>query len=485
MTVLNLHNCPRFAGRAAVPQFKRAAITPGIVHFGIGNFHRSHQAFYLNDVFNQEKSSDWGIIGAGVTAYDSAMREKLHWQDWLTSVTEQDENSEKVTITGAMLGFLDPEKHGETVQYLTNPFIRIVSLTVTENGYYLRNGQFDKDNPDIIRDSAHKNTPKTVFGLIVRALELRRQMGIAPFTVMSCDNIPMNGHAAQNAVCGLAALSDPSLAAWIKENVAFPSSMVDRITPKTSEEAAKHLKERYGIEDKSPVVCEPFRQWIIEDKFTAGRPALEKAGVQFVADIVPYELMKLRILNGGHSAIAYAAELMDIAYVHEAMTNPIISGFLTALIEREIIPSVPDVPGINLHDYRDLIIQRFSNPKIRDTVARLAMDGSSKLPKFTLPVIAENLHNGRHCQGLALVIALFCRYYGGLSDSGKKLEFSDANAAELHQAAQGGIEPFLALRHIFGNLGDSAAFTAAAREAYDTLKTEKTEAVLARYAAQN
>lgn len=481
MTVLNLHNCGRLADKISIPQYQREAISPGIIHFGVGNFHRAHEAVYLNSLFNLEKRSCWGIIGAGTTPYDAAMREKLQWQDWLTSVTEQEQNGEKVTVTGSMIGFLNPEKSGEILQYMTNPFIRIISLTVTENGYYISGGKFDKNHADILYDSAHKNTPKTVFGLIVRALELRRQMNIPPFTVMSCDNIPMNGHATKNSVCGLAEMSSASLAKWIEENVSFPSSMVDRITPKTSEEALVHLKEKYGLEDKCGVFCEPFMQWIIEDNFVSGRPALEKAGVQFVKDILPYELMKLRILNGGHSAVAYAAELMDITYVHDAMTNPIIKNFLQNLIIREIIPTVPDVPGIDLNEYCNLIITRFSNPKIRDTVARLAMDGSSKLPKFTLPVIIENLKNGGQYQGLALVIALFFRYYRGISDSGRILIFSDAYAEELHKAARESVAAFLRLRHIFRDLADNTDFVNAVSDAVHVLNTEKTAAVLTKY----
>ena len=244
---------------------------------------------------------------------------------------------------------------------------------------------------------------------------------------MSCDNIPGNGHVCQNAVAGVAELADPELAAWIRANVAFPNSMVDRITPATSDRERAILKDRYGVEDNWPVFCEEFRQWVIEDHFPAGRPALETVGATFVKDVAPYELMKIRILNGGHAAIAYPAGLLDIHFVHEAMEDKQIATFLETLTKREILSVVPPPPGVTLEAYRQKVAERFANPKIGDTIARLALDGTNRQPKFILPTVADRLKAGQSFAGLALVSAMWCRYCYGESESGKTIPPNDPN----------------------------------------------------------
>ena len=269
-----------------------------------------------------------------------------------------------------MIDFVKPFDVATMLDLLARPAIRIVSLTVTEGGYYISPAtqQFDPAHPDIVHDATHADAPKTAFGLIVAGLRRRRRAGVAPFTVMSCDNIPGNGHVTENAVAGLAELADPELARWIRAHVAFPNSMVDRITPATTDRERAILRDRYGLEDNWPVFCEEFRQWVVEDKFPAGRPALEKVGVTFTSDVAPYELMKIRILNGGHAAIAYPAGLLDIHFVHEAMEDAQIAAFLETLTKREIIPVVPPPPKVDLEAYRMKVAERFANPKIGDTI---------------------------------------------------------------------------------------------------------------------
>ena len=291
----------------AVPKYRRSDLRPGILHIGVGNFHRAHQAVYLDDLFNAGADHDWALVGAGVREADVDMRLKLLAQDWLTTVVEQEARTSTVRVTGAMIDFIPPFDVEANLSALAGPEIRIVSLTVTEGGYYISPAtqRFDPTHPDIVYDAGHADAPKTAFGLIAAGLKRRRASGVAPFTVMSCDNIPGNGHVTESAVAGLAELSDPGFAQWIRENVAFPNSMVDRITPATTDRERGILRETYGVDDSSPVFCEEFRQWVVEDKFPAGRPALEKVGVTFTADVAPYELMKIRILNGGHAAIAY------------------------------------------------------------------------------------------------------------------------------------------------------------------------------------
>ena len=309
----------------AVPKYRRSDLSAGIIHFGVGNFHRAHQAVYLDDLFNSGAGHDWAVIGAGVRAADELVREKLGEQDWLTTVAEQEATSTKARVIGSMIDFVRPGDAAATLDALARPEIGIVSLTITEGGYYISPATqtFDSAHLDIVFDARNIDAPKTVFGLIVAGLERRRKAGLAPFTVMSCDNIPGNGHVTENAVAGLAELVDPELAAWIRRDVAFPNSMVDRITPATTDRERRMLHDSFGLDDNWPVFCEEFRQWVLEDKFPAGRPALEKVGVTFTSDVAPWEWMKIRILNGGHAAIAYPAALLDIHFVHEAMQDEI------------------------------------------------------------------------------------------------------------------------------------------------------------------
>ena len=483
---LTLDNLRHIQAKAAIPSYQRSQINGGIVHFGIGNFHRSHQAVYLDDLFNLGLDHDWGIIGAGVTSHDGAMRDKLKPQDYLTTVVEQDIGKSAARVTGAMIDFLDPADRMGMIEKLADPAIRIVSMTITEGGYFINpaSGTFDPAHPAIVADAEAPTDPKTVFGIILAGLKLRRDRGIVPFTVMSCDNIPGNGHVTEHAVVGLAKLSDPGFAMWVADNVAFPNSMVDRITPATTNREIDHCEETFHIADRWPVYCEEFKQWVLEDKFTAGRPALEKVGVTFVPDVAPYELMKIRILNGGHAAIAYPGELLDIHFVHETMEEPLIRDFLGKLEMSEIIPCVPPVPDTDLNDYFSLIERRFANPKIGDTVSRLAQDGSNRQPKFILPSTADRLQKGEDVVGLALVSALWCRYFEGTSESGRKIQFNDTSADRLHQAAlQSRVRPlaFLELQDIFGDVGMSELFRKRFTDALTSLRERGTRDTLSAY----
>ena len=249
-----------------------------------------------------------------------------------------------------MIDFVRPLDVAANLAALTDPKIRIVSLTVTEGGYYVSPAtqHFDPSHPDIVTDARNPDSPKTAFGLIVAGLKKRRAAGIAPYTVMSCDNLPGNGHVTANAVVGVAEMSDPELAGWIRGSVSFPNGMVDRITPATTDRERAILNDLWGVEDNWPVFCEEFKQWVVEDTFTSGRPALDKTGVTFTSDVAPYEFMKIRILNGGHAAIAYPAGLLDVHFVHEAMEDTQIAEFLATVTKREIIPVVPPPPNVNL-----------------------------------------------------------------------------------------------------------------------------------------
>jgi mannitol 2-dehydrogenase len=482
---ISLATLPDAAKTAAIPAYGRASLKAGIVHFGVGNFHRAHQAIYLDDLFNQGQDHDWAIIGAGVLPSDAAIREKLAEQDFLTTVVEQDNNRTAARVTGPMVDILPVGDSGAIIAKLSDPAIRIVSLTITEGGYFIdASGKFNPTHPAIAADGRHPSEPKTIFGLIVAGLKARKEKGIVPFSVMSCDNIPHNGVVTANAVVGTAELSDPAFAAWIEANVAFPNAMVDRITPGTGQREIDLLKDAFGIEDNSPVYCEEFKQWILEDKFTAGRPALEKVGVTFVPDVTPYEHMKIRILNGGHAAIAYPAALLDIHFVHDAMEDPQIRAFLAKLENDEIIPVVPPVPNTSLEDYFELIERRLLNPKIADTIPRLAQDGSNRQPKFILPSTLDNLRQGKDVVGLSLVSALWCRYFAGRTDSGKEIVFNDASADRLHVAAlKAKDDPtaFLVFDDIFGEVAKCELFRKRFAHALKTLWEKGTRETLQLY----
>jgi mannitol 2-dehydrogenase len=472
----------------AVPKYRRSDLTAGIVHIGLGNFHRAHQAVYLDDLFASGRDHDWAIIGAGVRDADAVVREKLGQQDYLTTVVEQEASSSRARVIGPHIDFIKPFDLATMLDVLSRPNIRIVSLTITEGGYYISPAtqEFDTTHPDIVADSKNLDAPKTAFGLIAAGLKRRRAAGVAPFTVMSCDNIPGNGHVTENAVAGLAALADPELAAWIRGNVAFPNSMVDRITPATTDRERATLRDKFGVEDNWPVFCEEFRQWVLEDKFPAGRPAFENVGVTFTSNVAPYELMKIRILNGGHAAIAYPAGLLDIHFVHEAMEDSQIGPYLERLTKTEIIPVVPPPPGVSLDDYKALIARRFANPKIEDTITRLCFDGSNRQPKFILPTVVDRLKSGAEVKGLALVSALWCRYCYGETESGKKIAPNDPSWDRLQAAAKPArTNPlaFLEMKDIFGEAAGNPTYVAAFSGALSKLWSQGVRATLADYLA--
>jgi mannitol 2-dehydrogenase len=471
---------------ATVPTYDRAALTAGILHFGLGNFHRAHQAVYLNELFQSGKGHDWAIVGASVRDADKPIQEKLKGQNWLTTVVEQEADHASATITGSMIDYIAPGDTAAILARLRDPAIRIVSLTITEGGYYIdpASQTFDAAHPDIAHDAAHPEAPRTTFGLILAGLAYRRDNGIAPFTVMSCDNIPGNGHVTANAVAGLAERIDPALARWVRETVAFPNSMVDRITPATSQREREILARDFEIDDAWPVFCENFRQWVLEDHFPSGRPALETVGVQFVEDVAPYEHMKIRILNGGHATIAYPAGLLGIHFVHEAMEDEQIARFLAKVEAEDIIPIVPPVPDTDLDAYFALCARRFANPRIGDTNRRLAQDGSNRQPKFIIPSAADSLAAGRDALGLALVSALWCRYSFGTTEAGAVIEPNDPSWDRLKETAgraKDDPRAWLAMRDIYGDLGDNPRFAAAFARALDSLWTKGVRATLDSY----
>ncbi len=485
-TRLSLDTLTSLTAAVSRPGYARGDLAPGIVHFGVGNFHRGHMAVYLDQLFEAGRDRDWAIVGAGVTAYDSRMRAALAGQDWLTTVVEQSEQHSGARVTGAMVGFLPPGDTVAVLGRLADPQIRIVSLTVTEGGYFIDSatGAFAADHPMIQADAAASDDPRTVFGLILAGLRARRAAGVPPFTVLSCDNVPHNGAVARNAVVGLADAVDPALAAWVRAAVAFPNAMVDRVVPATGDRERQLLRDQFGVEDAAPVFCEDFRQWVLEDHFSAGRPALEAAGATFVADVTPFETMKLRILNGGHALIAYPAALLDLTFVHEALRHELVGGFLAKVATDEILPIVPPVPGVDLRDYLALVQRRFANPKIGDTVRRLACDGANRQPKFIIPSIRDRLAKAAPVDGLALGSALWCRYCAGSTESGAEIAADDPGWERLQErarAARSDPAAWLGMRDIYGDVGDAPVFAAAFAAGLEALWADGTATVLRRF----
>jgi mannitol 2-dehydrogenase len=479
------------AKTAAVPHYQRSSLTAGILHFGVGNFHRSHQAIYLDDLFNGGEGHDFALVGAGVREADEQMRQKLLVQDWYTTVVEQEADASTARITGSMIDYIKAADSAAILEQLVDPAIRIVSLTITEGGYFINSatGKFDPKHPDMQRDAANIDAPVTVFGLIIASLQRRKAAGIPAFTVMSCDNIPHNGVVTRSSVVGLAEMIDGDFAKWVNDTVAFPNGMVDRITPATSDRERAMLAADFGIEDNWPVFCEGFKQWVLEDNFPSGRPPLEKVGVQFVQDVSPFELMKIRILNGGHAVIAYPAALMDIHFVHESMENPLVKAFLDKIEHEEIIPCVPPVPNTDINDYYKLIVRRFSNPKIGDTIPRLCLDGSNRQPKFIIPSISDRLMAGKSITGLALESALWCRYCAGETDSGKHIAPNDPSQWDRLQAtaklARTDPNAWVNMQDIYGDIAKSEKFREAFAKALLMLWKDGTKTTLERYIAGN
>lgn len=450
----------------ARPEYDRSALTPGIVHIGLGNFHRAHQAWYLHRLFQQGLNLDWAIIGAGVRPYDELMRQKLKAQDYLTTLIELDPDGSSAEVCGSMIDYVPiGAGNGPLIACMSDPAIRIVSLTVTEGGYYINpatNG-FDADHPDIQYDAANPQSPRTAFGAMVAALKLRRESGAGPFTGQSCDNLQRNGDVLRQTVVSLARLSDPELAEWIDTHCSFPNSMVDSIVPATGPKELE-LARTLGIFDAAPVTHERFRQWVMEDNFCAGRPDWEQVGAIFTDNVHGYEAQKIRLLNAGHQVIVNIAELLHIDTIAGALTQERIRMMLRKVEIDEIVPHVVPVSGMTPQQYVELIERRFSNPKIVDTTRRVAFDGSSRHPGFILPTIRDGLRAGTSVVGLALVEAAWSRMCEGTREDGSLIEPNDPLWNDLNRqaiAARSRPRCWLEMRNIYGDLADQQNFVRA------------------------
>ncbi|MGR4069080.1 mannitol dehydrogenase family protein [Billgrantia sp. C5P2] len=469
MPALSNATLTRLDPRIAVPRYDRQALTPGIVHIGVGGFHRAHQAMYLDELMNRGEALDWGIVGVGVMPGDRRMQEALAAQDHLYTLVVKHPNGEREPrVIGAMLDYLfAPDDPEAAIERMADPAIRIVSLTVTEGGYNFHpvSGEFDLGNPDVRHDLDHPQVPRSTFGLVVEALARRREGGLAPFTIMSCDNIQGNGEVARRMFTAFARARDPALGQWLETEVAFPNAMVDRITPVSQSADIEELAREFGVEDAWPVVCEPFTQWVLEDHFVSGRPSFEQVGVQVVEDVGPYELMKLRLLNASHQALCYFGYLTGYRYAHEACRDPLLVDFLLGYMRHEGSPTLAPVPGVDLEQYRLTLIERFANPEIKDTLARLCAESSDRIPKWLVPVIREQLATGGEIHRSAAVVASWARYAEGIDEQGQPIAVVDRLKDELMAlAAANRTQPtaFIENCELFGDLAEHERF----REAY-------------------
>lgn len=478
----------QLAPQIRVPHYPRGSITNGIVHVGVGGFHRAHQAVYMDDYFHQTSDLGWGICGVGLLEFDQRMRDALRSQDYLYTLVERSAAGDRARVIGAITDYLfAPDDRQAVIDAMAHPDCRIVTLTITEGGYYYieGTGELDQQHPTIQHDLQHPDQPLGIYGFLTAALAQRRQQGLLPFTILSCDNLQGNGNIARKMVTAYAELRDPELGRWIAEQVAFPNSMVDRITPATTDADRAMVAEQFGIQDDWPVVTEPFIQWVIEDHFAAGRPQWEQVGVQFTNDVHPYEMMKIRLLNASHLLIGYLGGLAGYSYVHEVMADPVFQHAIAALME-EVTPTLQPLPGIDLGQYKHTLIERFANPKIRDQLPRLCLNGSAKLPKFVLGSLRDKLQLGGGIDYLCLTVAAWCRYLHGVDDLGHAIVIDDPMAHLLVQRAQaGGKDPrsLLALSEIFGDLSHSFQFVETVAEQLCRLEEFGAKATLAQTAS--
>ncbi|WP_405406098.1 mannitol dehydrogenase family protein [Paracoccus sp. Ld10] len=450
------------AGLPARLHHTASAAPAGIVHLGLGAFFRAHGAIYVEQAM-AASGGDWGIIG--VSLQSPGTRDRLAPQGWAYTALElgpEGETAQVVTVLRDVL--VAPENPQAVLDAMAAPAVRIVSLTVTEKGYCHQpsTGRLNADHPDIRHDLAGP-LPKSAPGFLVRALQARRAAGVGPFTVLCCDNLPENGRVVRGVVLDLARLIDPDLATWIEANVAFPSTMVDRIVPATTPDDLDRVKALTGQRDEAPVMHEPFRQWVVEDRFCAGRPDLGAVGVQLVDDVTPFEHMKLRMLNGTHSSLAYLGYLAGHQTIADTMADPDMAQFVDRLWRSEIIPALTPLPGTDLAAYADALAARYANPAIRHRTWQIAMDGSQKLPQRILGTIAEGRAAGRPVPGLTLVMAAWMRYVSGRDEAGAAIEVKDPLAPQLaalwHTDPVATVDAFLALAQVFpASLRDDPGF---------------------------
>ncbi len=476
---LNQGNLNLLSSKVATPSYDRNKVTTSIVHIGIGNFHRSHEAYYTNELMERTGVLDAGICGVGLLDHDRKIVNILNKQDGLyTLMIKQLDGSLSPKVIGSIVEcMLAPDNPMAVIEKIASPEIKIVSLTITEGGYNLNdaNGNFDFNNRKIQEDLKNPLSPQTVFGYLTQALKLRKSRGLSGCTIQSCDNIQGNGDVAKKALLSFVEKAEPELLSWVDENVSFPNAMVDRITPVTVDADIAKLEEKFHVKDQWPVVCEPFIQWVIEDDFVAGRPAWEKVGAQFVENVVPYENMKLRLLNAGHSVLGMLGALHGYETIDQAARDEDFCFFLRAFMDQEASPTLGDLGGIDLEKYKNSLIERFQNVYIKDLISRICLESSAKIPIFLLSTVRGQLKGQAQITRAAFVVAAWCKYIEGVDEKGNSYPIVDAMSNELVRAAAESHESpisFLEIESIFGSLVHNQLFTDAFLAALKMLRNK-------------
>ncbi|MFP5282979.1 MAG: mannitol dehydrogenase family protein [Actinomycetes bacterium] len=450
MTALNATTLASATPGTQTPTYDRDRVSVGMVHIGVGGFHRAHQAVYLDSLLAADDDArTYGLCGVSLLPQDRRIVEVMNAQDTLyTVLVRHPDGTSTAQIVGSIVEHVfAPDDPDRVLSLLADPAVRIVSLTITEGGYFYDNArdEVQLDAPALAADLADPEHPQTAFGYLLEGLRRRRAAGVAPFTVLSCDNLRGNGHITQRVVEAMAEQGDPDVARWVAEEVAFPNCMVDRITPRTTDADVALAAELTGLEDAWPVTCEPFLQWVIEDRFPGGRPRWERVGAELVDDVVPYELMKMRLLNAGHQAIAYAGLLLGHHYAHEATTDPTVRRLLEQYAYREGPTTLTALPGVDFGDYAATVIERFANPQVRDALARLGTQSTAMLSTYVLPVVRDLLAAGRPASAAIAVLACWARFVEGTDENGGGLELVDVQADDLRARVARHAEDPLAL----------------------------------------
>ncbi len=462
---LNARNLSSLPKEVKVPTYDRSEVKTGIVHVGIGGFHRAHEAFYTDELLENHGVKEWGICGVALLDHDRKIYNTLVEQDGLYTlmVTDADGITTARVIGSIVVCLFAPDEPDKVIEKMAHPDVKIITLTITEGGYNFNpvTGQFIADEPSIQSDIHSPNQPATIFGYLTGALKRRKERGLNGITIQSCDNIQQNGEVTKKMLLAYIQLAAPELLSWVAEHISFPNAMVDRITPVTSLEAIKQLRQQFGVDDAWPVVCEPFCQWVIEDHFVNGRPEWNLAGAQFVADVHPYEKMKIRLVNGGHVALGFTGYLHGYGFVYEAMANPALFQFVQDFLNEEVTPILDDVPGIDIAGYKKTLLQRFANPNIKDQLTRIISESSAKIPKFLLPTIHEQLAKNVIMKRAALILAAWCHYLeltgtsasNHVQDEMKKVLIEKATASVHNDPLA-----FLKIESIFGKLTSEKTF---------------------------
>jgi len=463
---LNSKNLPLIPREATLPEYDRSVLKTGIVHIGVGAFHRGHQAFYTDMLLQNPENRGWGICGIGLLESDRKIIDWLVQQDGLYTVMSTEPDG---ILTARVIGSLieclyAPDDPEAVIEKMAEADIKIITLTITEGGYNFDSatGEFLINEPSVQTDLKNPESPKTIFGYLTLMLKRRMDRGLKGLTIQSCDNIPHNGDVLNRMLLAYVKEAEPRMTDWIKKEIAFPNSMVDRITPVITIKDKENLKAVFSIDDACPVVCEPYMQWVIEDNYASGRPSWETVGTQFVKDVVPYEKMKIRLLNAGQSLLGFLGTLSDCNTIDEAVSVPLIADFLRSFMDRDVTPVLGTVEGIDLKKYKDNLIQRFGNPYIKDNLSRICLESSAKIPKFVLPTISENLESGGDISRTTAIVAAWCRYLELAGTPGHTYEVQDSMKDLLQRNAIASVKQdplsFIRTGTLFGDLAKSERF---------------------------